>query len=182
MQGYLGREDETAAALQTHEDGKIWLHTGDIATMDEDGFFFFRSRLKRMIKSSGMNVYPGQVEEVLRRHVDVEQACVVGVPDVEQGERIKAFVVLRDPRAVGDGVEQRLIDHCRENLIKWSCPREIELCQDLPLTLVGKVDYRALQRQELGKLQETGERIPIMGLARSRSRARSQGGAADGGR
>ena len=97
MLGYLDQPEETANTLKTHADGRIWLHTGDIGTMDADGFFYFRLRQKRMIKSSGMNVYPAQVEEVLYRHPDVLKACVIGVPDEKQVQRVKGFVVLKEP-------------------------------------------------------------------------------------
>jgi long-chain acyl-CoA synthetase len=96
MKGYLDQPEETAKTLQVHEDGQTWLHTGDIAAMDEEGFFYFKLRQKRMIKSSGMNVYPAQVEELLYQHPKVAQACVIGVPDRDQVERVKAFVVKAD--------------------------------------------------------------------------------------
>jgi long-chain acyl-CoA synthetase len=130
--------------LRRHADGKIWLHTGDLARRDADGFFYFVLRLKRMIKSSGFNVYPSQVESVLYRHPAVADACVVGVPDPAQVERVKGFVVLKDPAQEGQAMEAALIAYCRENLIKWSCPREIEFRRELPKTRVGKIDYRAL--------------------------------------
>jgi len=95
MLGYLEMPEETAETLKTHPDGKVWLHTGDLATMDEDGFVYFKLRLKRMIKSSGMNVYPAQVEDVLYQHEAVMKCCVIGVPDEVQVERVKAFVVLK---------------------------------------------------------------------------------------
>ena len=94
--------------------------------MDADGFFYFTVRLKRMIKSSGFNVYPAQVEAVLYQHPLVAEACVVGVPDPSQVERVKAYVVLKDPAQATPATEQALIEHCRRSLIKWSCPREIE--------------------------------------------------------
>jgi long-chain acyl-CoA synthetase len=150
MLGYLDDPEATAQALRVHADGRTWLHTGDLARCDADGFFYFVLRLKRMIKSSGFNVYPTQVEGVLYRHPAVAEACVVGVPDAAQVERVKAFVVLKDPAEESAAMKEALIDHCREQLIKWSCPREIEFRRELPKTRVGKVDYRAL----------TGERSP----------------------
>jgi long-chain acyl-CoA synthetase len=149
MKGYLDQPGDTAAALRVHADGRVWLHTGDLCTMDPDGFFYFRERLKRMIKSSGMNVYPGQVEEVLRRHPDVAQACVIGVPDPSQVERVVALVVPSPGREAGPTLAKELIAFCGKYLIKWSCPREVEFRESLPLTLVGKVDYRTLQKQEV---------------------------------
>ncbi len=159
MQGYLDQPEETAATLKEHEDGKTWLHTGDIAHMDADGFFYFRSRLKRMIKSSGMNVYPAQVEDILCQHPQVEQACVIGLPDQAQIERVKSFVVLKNPAQANPETEKALIDHCREHLIKWSCPRDIEFRSELPLTLIGKVDYKHLQDDEIEKLRSSGAYI-----------------------
>jgi len=154
MIGYLDREDETAATLKVHADGRTWLHTGDIASMDEDGFFYFKVRMKRMIKSSGMNVYPAQVEELLNQHPAVDAACVIGVPDERQGERVKGFVVLKDGQPGDVEMEKSLIAHCREQLIKWSCPREIEFRTELPKTLVGKIDFKLLEEEERARLRE----------------------------
>jgi long-chain acyl-CoA synthetase len=152
MLGYLDNPEATADTLRTHDDGRVWLHTGDLARMDADGFFFFLGRLKRMIKSSGFNVYPAEVEAVLAEHAGVAAACVVGIPDEAQGERVKAFVVPR-PSHLGDpGLADELIAHCRERLIKWSCPREIELRDELPLTRVGKIDFTALIREEAARM------------------------------
>jgi long-chain acyl-CoA synthetase len=157
MLGYLDQPEETAGVLKTHADGKTWLHTGDIFTMDEDGFFYFKLREKRMIKSSGMNVYPAQVEEVLYRHPDVEAACVIGVPDKAQVERVKAFVVLKDKSKASPEKGNEIIEFCRTLMIKWSCPREIEFRDDLPKTLVGKIAFKELEKQELEKLKAAGE-------------------------
>ena len=157
MMGYLDQPEETAKTLQTHADGNVWLHTGDIGTMDADGFFYFRLREKRMIKSSGMNVYPAQVEEQLYRHPAVLEACVIGVPDAKQGERVKAFVVLNDAGKAGPKLEKTLIDFCRQDLIIWSCPREIEFRTELPLTLVGKVAFAQLAAEELEKMGDDAD-------------------------
>ena len=157
MMGYLDNPEETAKTLQTHPDGRVWLHTGDIGTMDADGFFYFRLRQKRMIKSSGMNVYPAQVEERLYQHPDVLDACVIGVPDPKQVERVKAFVVLKAPDQAGPAKEKELIDFCRRDLIVWSCPREIEFRTALPLTLVGKVAFAELAAEEIEKLGDAAD-------------------------
>ncbi len=157
MLGYLDQPEETANTLKKHADGRIWLHTGDIASMDEDGFFYFKLRLKRMIKSSGMNVYPAQVEEILYDHPDVADACVIGVPDKVQVEKVKAFVIMKDPSKETEEMKGELIDHCRKSLIKWSCPREIEFRTKLPLTLVGKIAFRKLEEEELESLRAQGE-------------------------
>jgi long-chain acyl-CoA synthetase len=147
MLGYLDDPASTAESLRTHADGRVWLHTGDVGHMDDDGFVTFAARSKRMIKSSGFNVYPGQVEAVLQEHPAVAECCVIGVPDEAQGERVKAVVVLRDPAAASDALARELIDHCRQRLIKWSCPRDVEFRADLPLTKIGKVDFRALEAE-----------------------------------
>ena len=153
MMGYLEHPEETANTLKRHADGKIWLHTGDVGTMDEDGFFYFKLRQKRMIKSSGMNVYPAQVEDILYRHPEVKEACIIGVPDQAQVQVVKGIVVLKNPAKAGPEMEKILIDYCREHLIKWSCPREIEFRDSLPKTLVGKIAFNKLEEEEIAKLK-----------------------------
>ena len=159
MLGYLDQPEETAEVLKTHSDGLVWLHTGDIASMDPDGFFYFKLREKRMIKSSGMNVYPAQVEGHLFRHEAVADCCVIGIPDKEQVERVKAFVVLKKEFAAdaGPDMAKKLIDHCRKDLIKWSCPREIEFINEIPKTKVGKIAYTELQKREIDRLRAEGK-------------------------
>ncbi|HEX7437215.1 MAG TPA: AMP-binding protein [Caldimonas sp.] len=147
MLGYLDDPQANAETLRLHGDGRTWLHTGDLGRMDADGFFYFSVRLKRMIKSSGFNVYPAQVEAAMRGHPEVAEACVIGVPDPAQVERVIAYVVLREPSRAGPQMQDALIAFCRERLIKWSCPREVEFVDALPLTNVGKVDYRSLERR-----------------------------------
>jgi long-chain acyl-CoA synthetase len=151
MLGYRDNPEATAEALRRHADGRLWLHTGDIGRMDEDGFFYFVTRLKRMIKSSGFNVFPAQVEDVLYQHPAVVEACVVGVPDEAQGERVQAFVVAAKGVAAAPELAEELIQHCRAHLIKWSCPRNVEFRAELPMTRVGKVDYAALTREASGR-------------------------------
>jgi long-chain acyl-CoA synthetase len=154
MLGYLDDPAATAEALRTHADGRVWLHTGDLGRMDEDGFFYFTGRLKRMIKSSGFNVYPAQVEAVLYQNPLVAEACVVGVPDEAQVERVKACVVLKAHALATRETEEALIAWCRERLIKWSCPREVEFLAELPKTRIGKIDYRALVAAHAAKHPE----------------------------
>jgi len=102
-------------------------------------------------------VYPSQVEEVLCRHSDVAEACIIGIPDEQQVERVKAFVVLKDPSHESEKTKIRITEHCRDNLIKWSCPREIEFRRELPKTRIGKVAFRELEEEELAKLKESGQ-------------------------
>lgn len=144
MLGYLDAPEATAQALRRHADGRIWLHSGDLGRRDAEGFFYFGVRLKRIIKSSGFNVYPAQVEAVLQQHPAVAAACVIGVPDPRQVERVLAIVVAREPGRADRLLADTLISHCQEHLIKWSCPREVYFRSSLPTTRVGKIDYRAL--------------------------------------
>ena len=157
MLGYLDQPEETANTLRQHSDGKLWLHTGDIGTMDEEGFFYFKLRQKRMIKSSGMNVYPAQVEEILYKHPDVRDVCIIGVPDEAQVQLVKGIVVLKNPAKASPEMEKILIDFCRDHLIKWSCPREIEFRDSLPKTLVGKIAFNVLEEEEIAKLRAAGK-------------------------
>ncbi|MGZ5237329.1 MAG: AMP-binding protein [Caldimonas sp.] len=156
MLGYLDDPQANAETLRVHGDGRTWLHTGDLGRMDADGFFYFSVRLKRMIKSSGFNVYPAQVEAVMREHPAVVEVCVIGVPDPAQVERVIAYVVLREPSNAGPQMQEALIGFCRERLIKWSCPREVRFVAALPLTNVGKVDYRSLQRRHANEAATEG--------------------------
>jgi len=143
MQGYWNRPEETRAVLR---DG--WLFTGDVARMDRDGFFYIEDRKKDMIKSSGENVYPREVDEVLCRHPKVKEAVVVGIPMGLRGELIKAFVVLRDGEKT---TAAELLDHCRKELAKFKVPKKIEFRAALPKTVIGKVLRRVLLDEELQK-------------------------------
>ena len=136
MDGYYGRPDETALALR---DG--WLYTGDIARMDEDGYFYIVDRKKELIIVSGYNVYPREVEEALYAHPAVLEAAAIGIPDRERGEVVKAFVVLR-PGA--SATPEELRTHCTTSLARFKVPAEIEFRSDLPKSMVGKVLRRVL--------------------------------------
>ena len=140
MDGYYQRPEETALALR---DG--WLYTGDVARMDEDGYFYIVDRKKELIIVSGYNVYPREVEEVLYAHPAVLEAAAIGVPDQERGEVVKAFVVLR-PGASARTEELRT--HCASSLARFKIPAEIEFRSDLPKSMVGKVLRRALADEE----------------------------------
>ncbi len=149
MHGYIDDPDATSDVLKTHADGIRWLHTGDLGAMDEDGFLYFRQRLKRIIKVSGVSVYPTQVEEVLDSHPAVAGSCVIGVPDAYKMQKVKAFVKLANPEDAGDGMEKALREHCKKHLITWSVPRELEFRDHFPTTLVGKVAYKMLEEEQL---------------------------------
>ena len=157
MLGYLDNPEATAKVLKKHEDGRIWLHTGDVASMDEDGFFYFKLRQKRMLKVSGINAYPKTIEEVIRNHPDVEDVCVIGIPDEKQITKIKGFVILKDSTKKNDEMATKIKKYCLTKLLKWESPREIEFRDELPLTLVGKVAFNKLEEEELAKLKTAGK-------------------------
>ncbi|MDR0489437.1 MAG: AMP-binding protein [Propionibacteriaceae bacterium] len=154
MKGYLKDPEATASTLRVHADGQTWLHTGDIGKMDEDGYFYFMGRMKRLIKVSGVSVYPLQVEQVLESHPLVNRACVIGLPDEYQMSSLKGFVLLGDGTTGNDDIRQELITYCKKHLIKWAVPREIEFRTELPTTRVGKIAYTELEHEELTKAEE----------------------------
>ena len=143
MKGYWMRPDETSAVLK---DG--WLYTGDLARMDEEGYFYIAERKKDMIKTGGENVYPREVEEALFRHPKIKEAVVVGIPDEFRGELIKAYIVLKDGESAD---EEEIIDLCKRELASFKVPRALEFRKELPKTLVGKVLRRVLLEEELQK-------------------------------
>ena len=151
MKGYDDNEEETAQALQAHPDGRVWLHTGDLGVMDEDGFIYFRQRAKRMIISSGYSIYPSQLENVIESHEKVLISCVIGVPDDYKIQRIKAFICLRDGQEPTEEVKDSILEHCKRNIAKFAMPKEFEYRKELPRTLVGKVAYIELEKEELEK-------------------------------
>ena len=144
---YVDNPEETAQTLRRHADGRVWLHTGDLGTMDEDGFVYFRQRIRRMIITAGYNVYPSQLENIIDGHEKVLLSCVVGVKDSYKMQKIKAYVVLRPGVEPTDEVRQELMDYCRQRIAKYAMPYEIEFREDLPKTLVGKVAYRVLEEE-----------------------------------
>ena len=146
MLGYLDNEKETNEMLQIHKDGLIWLHTGDMGTMDEDGVIFYRQRIKRMIISSGYNIYPAHVEQVIEEHPAVLKCTVVGIPHPYKIEVPKAYIVLKNgykPLSVRKSIRE----HCKKNLAAYAIPYEFEYRKSLPKTLIGKVDFKKLQEE-----------------------------------
>ena len=158
MKEYLKHPEETAETLRTHEDGLTWVYTGDLGTMDSEGFIFFRGRAKRMIISSGYNVYPGQVENILDAHELVQMSCVIGVPDPYKMQKVKAFVTLKTGVPANEETKKTLMDYCRRHIAKYAMPYDIEFKDDMPKTLVGKVAYRVLEEEELAKLKAEEEK------------------------
>ncbi len=153
MTEYVGQPEETANTLRRHDDGCIWLHTGDLGRMDEDGFIYFRQRIKRMIITSGYNVYPSQLENIIDAHEAVQMSCVIGVPDSYKMQKVKAFVVLMPDVEDTPALREELFEHCKKNIAKYAMPYEIEVRDALPKTLVGKIAYTVLEREEIEKQQ-----------------------------
>lgn len=147
MVGYMNNEVETANTLRTHADGNVWLHTGDLGKMDEDGFVYFKQRIKRMIITSGYNVYPSQIENILDAHPKVQMSCVIGVKDPYKMQKVKAFIVLRDGIKPSEDIRQELHEYCKKNVAKYALPYQIEFREELPKTLVGKVAYTVLEKE-----------------------------------
>ena len=157
MKGYDNNEDETAQVLQTHPDGHVWLHTGDLGMMDEDGFVYFRQRIKRMIISSGYSIYPSGLENIIEAHESVLISCVIGAPDDYKIQRVKAFIVLRDGKEPTEEIKASILEHCRKNIAKYAMPKEFEYRKDLPRTLVGKVAYIELEKEEAARAAQNSE-------------------------
>ncbi len=150
MLGYMDQPQETEKALHRDADGRVWLHTGDLGYMDEDGFVYFRQRLKRMIVTSGYNVYPSQLENIIDSHEKVLLSCVIGVKDDYRGEVVWAYVVPKPGVVPDDALRQELLEYCRERIARYAMPRRLEFRTELPKTLVGKVAYRVLEAEANG--------------------------------
>ncbi len=147
MLGYLDNPEETASTLRTLADGRTWLYTGDLGHMDEDGYVYFRQRIKRMIITNGYNVYPSQIENIIDSCPEVAYSCIIGVKDPRRMQRIKAYIVLRDDVTPDDACKERIMEQLKLHVAKYALPREIEFRPELPKTLVGKVAYRKLEEE-----------------------------------
>ena len=154
MMGYLNNLEETIQALQQHKDGRVWLHTGDAAYMDKDGFIFFKQRIKRMIVSNGYNLYPSYIETVINSHPKVFTSTVIGIPHPKKVQVAKAFIVLNDGLKPTKEIERSIKEHCEKNLARYSLPAEYEFRDSLPKTLVGKVAYTKLEKDLHEEVQE----------------------------
>jgi long-chain acyl-CoA synthetase len=147
MKGYWKMPEETA---KTVRDG--WLFTGDIARMDEDGYFYIMDIKKDMIIAGGFNIYPKDIDQILAEHPKVGEAVAVGVPDRYRGETVKAFVVLKSGETA---TEEEILNFCRQNLAKYKVPTRVEFCAALPKSSSGKILRRILRRQETGETEKT---------------------------
>jgi long-chain acyl-CoA synthetase len=140
MKGYWNNEMETHATLKNG-----WLYTGDLATMDEEGYFYIVGRKKEMIILGGFNIYPQEIEGVLYEHPDVKEAAVVGLPDEEHGERVKAYVVPKDGKIIDT---DELKGYCYTKLTPYKVPKQFEVRDSLPRNTVGKLLKRLLVKEE----------------------------------
>jgi long-chain acyl-CoA synthetase len=145
MRGYWQMPQESAAILR---DG--WLYTGDIAKMDEDGYFYIVDRKKDMVIAGGYNIYPREIEEVLYEHPKIMDAVAIGVPDPYRGETVKAFIVVKPGEEL---TEREVIQFCKSRLASYKVPKTVELRESLPKTMVGKILRRELRAEEQHKQQ-----------------------------
>ncbi len=151
MSEYIKHPEETAQTLRRHADGLTWVYTGDLGVMDEEGYIYFRGRSKRMIVSSGYNIYPAQLENVFDSNELVQMSCVIGVPDPYRMSRPKVFVTLRPGVPADDETRRAIMDYAAKRIAKYAMPKELEFRESLPKTLVGKVAYRRLEEEEAGR-------------------------------
>ena len=161
MMGYMDMPEETADTLRTHDDGLTWVYTGDLGSMDSEGFIYFKGRAKRMIISSGYNIYPAQLENIFDAHEKVQMSCCIGVPDDYKMQKVKMFVKpangVPSTDAGKEALKNELMAYAKKHIAKYSMPYDIEFREDLPKTLVGKVAYRVLEEEEEAKRKAEAE-------------------------
>ena len=157
MKEYIKHPEETAQTLRRHADGLTWVYTGDLGCMDSEGFIYFRGRSKRMIISSGYNIYPAQLENIFDANELVQMSCVIGVPDPYRMQRPKVFVTLKPGVPANDETRRAILDYAEKHIAKYAMPKELEFRESLPKTLVGKVAYRQLEEEEAAKRKAAGE-------------------------
>jgi len=148
MMGYYDDPQETAITLMRHSDGLTYIHSGDLGSVDKEGFVYFKGRIKRMIVTNGYNVFPIELENTIESHPMVDRCCVLGVPDRERTERVKAYIVLKPGFEPNEKNERILRDYFYGHIARYAVPREIEFMSELPKTKVGKTDFAALLRKE----------------------------------
>jgi long-chain acyl-CoA synthetase len=149
MKGYWNKPDETARALRLGADGRVWFHTGDIATMDADGYTSIVQRKKDLIIVDGFNVYPSEVESVLYAHPAVRLAAVIGIPDKYHGEVVKACIALKPGSSAS---ADDIVAYCRTSLTEYKVPRQVEVRETLPMSAVGKILYRVLRDEHAARV------------------------------
>ena len=151
MMKYINNPEETFQTLRQHKDKRIWLHTGDVGAMDENGFIFFKQRLKRVIISSGYNIYPSYIENVINSHPEVLTSTVIGIDHPYKNQVAKAFIVLKEGVKVTGKIEKEIKKLCEQNVSKYALPYEYEFRSSLPTTAVGKVAFTKLEEEERRK-------------------------------
>ncbi len=148
MPGYLDNEKETNEMLEKDEKGKVWVKTGDLGYVTEDGLLYYVQRLKRMLIVSGYNVYPSHIEEVLMRHPDILNCGVIGIPHPYKVQVPKAFIVVKNGVKVDNDFRKKIKEYCEKNLAFYMIPKEFVFRESLPKTMIGKVNYRELEKEE----------------------------------
>jgi long-chain acyl-CoA synthetase len=154
MLGYVNETKETMQTLRKHNDGKIWLHTGDIGYKDEEGMVYFQQRLKRMIISSGYNIYPSYIENVIDKHPAVNFSTVIGIDHPYKVQVAKAFIVLNEGYKPNNETLESIKQHCEKNIAKYSLPYEYEFRDSIPKTKIGKIAFNELIKEEQDKKKE----------------------------
>ncbi|MCR5842450.1 MAG: AMP-binding protein [Oscillospiraceae bacterium] len=157
MKEYIKHPEETAQTLRRHADGLTWVYTGDLGVMDSEGFIYFRGRSKRMIISSGYNIYPAQLENIFDANELVQMSCVIGVPDPYRMHRPKVFVTLKPGVEASEETRKAIMDYAARHIAKYAMPKELEFRDSLPRTLVGKVAYRQLEEEEEARRKTAGD-------------------------
>ncbi len=147
MMGYLDNEKETNEILEKDSKGRIWVHTGDMGYVNEDGVMFFVQRIKRLIIVSGYNVFPSHIEDVLNKHPNIINSCVAGIPHPYKVQVPKAYVVLKEGVKDSHKVKADIKEYCSKNLAKYMIPKEFVFRESLPKTMIGKVDYKELEKE-----------------------------------
>ncbi len=147
MLGYMKADEENAKTMRKDENGTTWLFTGDMGSMDEEGFIYFKQRMKRLIVTSGYNVYPSHIENILDKHEAVDCSCVIGVKDPYKMQRVRAYIALKDGFEANDETKEKILAYCKEYLDVFERPKEIIFKEELPKTLVGKVAYHTLEEE-----------------------------------
>ena len=160
MKEYMNQPEETADTLRRHKDGLTWVYTGDLGVMDSEGFIYFKGRAKRIIITSGYNVYPAQLENLIDACDLVQMSCIIGVPDPYKIQKVKAFIQLKPGVPEGEETRAALMAYCRKHIAKYALPYDIEFRKELPKTLVGKVAYRKLEEEELEKEKQRAQEQP----------------------
>ena len=156
MLGYLDNEEEEGKVIKIHSDGKKWIHSEDVGIIDEDGFLFFKGRYKRLIPHGGFKLYPSYIEGIIMKHPDIDNCCVISIPDKVYGASPEAHVVIKkDSVSELKKLKEELIKLCQDKLPSYSQPEDFIFEEDLPLTSVGKVDYKKVEKMRIKKLEES---------------------------